>query len=627
MAADTVPAAVPDPNNPPTADTTDSARTPAGSSLFAAIDPARPAPDFDLNPSAAEVTEGAGETVTGGGSSASFHGEENTGQGGGNNGSNSGQKQGIWRAWLLAGAERWRKGAGANIKRLDLQKAKAQARQVKVNRQVSVNRSGGLLGKSSSGNSGAGGASGKDNKSLNSKNSGGAAPKGPKNPTGSTGSGSSGRSGRGGGSGSGGGAGRGPNGSGGSGWGAAPKNHGGTGSNTQPKSPKPPKEQKTQGGGRPKQSGKAKDSSGGGSGPSGGPSSGSGSGKNGAKGPAGAGGKDAPAGDLKPKKQTGQDSKGEKPGLTGKDSDPQKISLKKNEEKKAAGGGNTEPGKKPEQKHGEPRAEKDGKTGTGKGPNSTPAGKANGSKGPKGKPFSTQSSRETGYRDGSRAAKTVAHIQAYRDGVKDGWDDTSEAADREKTRLDKAHETHKKTLAEARDKEQKVTGQASSADYHQAPADAGPQPIPVKDVTATHVVLGDRPARDSLTRGEVRSLKSFERRLEAKVAARIANAEKTKALKTHAEAQATKTTQLLESARAVKGGDKLLGKLAKLQEAALVQSARADEAHTRAVRAADATQAVLANIKTRYGAMYQAVIDSPETSPAETAFYLGDRNG
>ncbi|CAM5688128.1 hypothetical protein SANTM175S_04259 [Streptomyces antimycoticus] len=30
---------------------------------------------------------------------------------------------------------------------------------------------------------------------------------------------------------------------------------------------------------------------------------------------------------MKPKKQTGQDSKGEKPGLTGKDSDPQKISL------------------------------------------------------------------------------------------------------------------------------------------------------------------------------------------------------------------------------------------------------------------------------------------------------------
>lgn len=174
-----------------------------------------------------------------------------------------------------------------------------------------------------------------------------------------------------------------------------------------------------------------------------------------------------------------------------------------------------------------------------------------------------------------------------------------------------------------RDKEQPVNA-GSSADYHQPEP---VKPIEVRGVTGSHVLLGDGAGKDSMSRGEVRSLKSFERRLAAKSTTMQKVAEDTKGLKAHAEEQANKATRLLEAAKAVKGGEKLAASLAKLQEAAQVQSGKAEEIHQRAVRAADACRTVLANVETRYGGMYKAVVDSPETSPAETLFYLGDHHG
>ncbi|MFJ5294567.1 hypothetical protein [Streptomyces sp. NPDC088348] len=226
-----------------------------------------------------------------------------------------------------------------------------------------------------------------------------------------------------------------------------------------------------------------------------------------------------------------------------------------------------------------------------------------------GKPFSTRESRETGYRDGTRAAKAVAHAKAYRDGVKDGYTDTTEAADREKARLDKAHKERKAL----KDKEQPVSG--SSADFHK------PEPIQVTGVTDTHVLLGDGASKGSLTRGEVRSLKGFERRLTERSASMTKAAEDTKGLKAHADDQAAKITKLLEQAKSVKGGEKLTGKLTKLEESAKTQAGKAEEIHKRAIRAADACRTVLANAETRYGGMYKAVVDSDETAPAELSFY------
>ncbi|MFD1278071.1 hypothetical protein ACFQ51_57000, partial [Streptomyces kaempferi] len=76
--------------------------------------------------------------------------------------------------------------------------------------------------------------------------------------------------------------------------------------------------------------------------------------------------------------------------------------------------------------------------------------------------INTQESRETGYRDGTRVAKVTAHVKAYRDGFADGHTDTTEAADREKARLDQAHQDHKQ-----KPEEQQVPAAASSADHHQ----------------------------------------------------------------------------------------------------------------------------------------------------------------
>lgn len=627
MAVDTVPAAVPDPTNHPPATPASGARQGTGGSLFAAIDPVRPAPDFDLAPTSAAAAQGIDETATGNGSSASYHGDETTPSSGNTGSRNSIQTQSVWRAWLLAGATRWGKGGGAVNKRLDLAKVKAQRRQVKENRQVSINRSGGLLGNrpggsGSAGSAGGGGASG-GGKSLNSKNSGGGAPKGPKNSNGSAHHGSSGRSGGSGGSGSHGGGGRGPGGSGGGSNGAS-AGRGGDG-----KAPKGPKSSKDRSGGG---SGTEKSpKSGGGASPSGGGSSGSSGsgkgGKTGASGSTGGAGKGSSGGGA------GSKGGGSKDADTGPGSG--KVSLKKSGKggsKDANTGSGKADGKqgehdgKPGGKGGKGAAT-DGKSGgpgtpgtsgttpadknskPGKGPNGN---RTDQPKDSNGKPLNTKESREAGYRDGSLAARTAAHVKAYKDGVKDGWDDTTAAAEREKKQLDKAHQDRKK----AREGEQDVTTPASSADYHQ------PEPIGVKGVTETDVIL-DGAAKGSITRGETRSLKDYEYKIRAKADSMAKIAEVTRALKKHAEEQASEVTKLAEGAKSVKGGDKLIGALTKLAEDAAAQVTKAEEINKQAVRAADGCTTVLSNVETRYGGLYKAVVDSNLATAAEIAFLKG----
>lgn len=605
MATDLAPAAVPGPSDPPG---TTPAPAPAGgllASMLAPVDPARPT--FDLTP-----TAGQADTAVTGGSSAAYHGNEaqDTAQQG-SGGANGRKQQGVVRAWLLAGAARWAKGGGAQNKRLDLSKAKAQANQVKENRQVKVNRSDSPLpGKASNGsggngsggksaaarNSPAGKAAGGAKNSPNGAANGGAKgdPKGPLKSPGRTNQTPAGRSA--GGPPAGNARTQGPD--------RSPRR--GTdspGGKTNAPAPKPSKVdlKKTPPGG---------------------------SGKSTGQGPAGGSGK-ASAG--------GSDRKGLLPGSRtgGKDS---KTGAKETADTKAgrktAGpdGAKTAPGTKtpggskgPALTKGKadtvkPGATKPGTTTGDKADDSTKNPKPSPAETPKtrteqvnGKPFSTRESRETGYRDGTRAAKAAAHVQAYKDGAKDGWTDTQQAAAREKDRLTKAHQARKN----AQDEEQQVTGTTTSADPHK------PEPITVKDVTASGVELGHGAARDSLSRGEVRTLKAFERRLGEQVTRLTQAAEDTKILKAHAEEQADKATKLAEEAKSVKGGDKLAGSLARCEEAAKAQAAKAQEIHTRAVRAAEACRVVLTNVEARYGGIYKAVVDSDETAPAELAFYQG----
>ncbi|KIF66302.1 hypothetical protein HY68_37010 [Streptomyces sp. AcH 505] len=674
--ADAIPAPVPNPNDP-TPNTP--ATTPSAglfSTMLTPIGPARPAPTGpDL------TTTGTPEAPVDGTSSATYHGTTDADDKTGSSNSSTTEKKGIIRAWFLAGATRWAKGGGTQNKRLDMRKAKASAMQVKETRQVSLNRSGGLF-------SGGSGASGKGSNSASgkgaSKGPGKGPVKGPKNTNGSTNKGPSGRSGNGSGPGRSGGSG-----GSGAGSGGGSKQPGG-GAHKQPKpdsSSKGPKGAGSKGA-------DGKGAAGGGTAPktpngsnqkNSGTSAG---GKAGPSGQAGSNAKTAPGG--------GQGPKGDSPKTPKNDgsSDRGRISLRKDPKDPKS---DKDSRKQPDPKAGR-KTDPKGTTSTPgastkdtaatKDSNAKPAStdKKNdltkkttpdkppakghetpdGTKGKTGKTFSVRDSRETGYRDGTRIGKTTAHVKAYRDGVKDGYSDVTEAAAQEKKRLDKAHADHKKQIEES-----PLATPRSSADYHQTgapvpaepkltdeeaistlrwmqtsaaeagdqevadkigkdiderlerlqPAPAGPQPIKVDRIDGTHLYLGEGSARNTVSRGEVRSLKQFERRLTERALALATVAETTKKLHVHAQNQAGEAQTYLEQAKSIEGGDRLTGKLVRLADKAKAQAADAEQVYKRAVRSADACNAVLTNVSTRYSGMYKAVVDSPETGPAEMAYY------
>ncbi|MFB7398269.1 hypothetical protein [Streptomyces sp. NPDC056191] len=247
-------------------------------------------------------------------------------------------------------------------------------------------------------------------------------------------------------------------------------------------------------------------------------------------------------------------------------------------------------------------------------------------------PLFTRSSRETGYRDGTRVARAAAKGRAYGHGVQDGWHAVMSTADQEKAVLDQARYTRatrkdpvmppspavppRPTHAPA------ATTPAPTPTSPATPTDAR-SPIQVTGIDKTHIHLGDGATRDSVTRGEIRSFKGFERRLEARRNDIGRVAEDTQHLAQHAIEQAKQITQLQEQAKAVKGGDKVLATLTRLQETVNIQVQRAEDLHRRAVRSNDLAGSVLANVAMRYGGIYQAVVDSPETAPAEHTFYKG----
>ncbi|MYW43069.1 hypothetical protein [Streptomyces sp. SID161] len=148
-------------------------------------------------------------------------------------------------------------------------------------------------------------------------------------------------------------------------------------------------------------------------------------------------------------------------------------------------------------------------------------------------------------------------------------------------------------------------------------------PIQVESIDAAHLVLGRGADRQNISRGEVRNLKQFERRLGEKSVIMKQLAEHTQALKAHADAQAKRVTFLLDAAKSVKDGGRLTSQLTKLQDAATTQAHHAAELYKRALRASEACVVLYSNVSTRYDDMYYAVVNSPETAPAELRFYKG----
>jgi hypothetical protein len=157
----------------------------------------------------------------------------------------------------------------------------------------------------------------------------------------------------------------------------------------------------------------------------------------------------------------------------------------------------------------------------------------------------------------------------------------------------------------------------SSADYH-PPQRPAATPIGVSRVGQTHVVLN---SGQVISRGEVRNLKDYERRLDQKTIAMHKLAELAKSLQAHAHDQNKEVTTLLEQARTKSPGDAVIGHLTKLQERTALQAHQAAELLKRAIRAAESTTVLLANVTTRYGGIYKAVCDSPLEIPGELDFY------
>lgn len=640
MASDTVPAVPPPPPHAPDPsgipNLPGGAAQPAGQDggwlggVLAAVDPARPA--FNLNPTDGQNDAGnATDTLTQGGSSADFHNDADPAAAGGHGASSGSQDQSVLRAFAHAAIERWRKGADARNKALDIKKERAKALQVKESR--TVNRSEKFVGGNTS--SGTNTSKGSDTKTSAVKKDHASGGK-------SSGAGR---------------AGQGPH-------------HGGPGRDRSPAGRGTHRAGK-QSPGR----GESKHGNDAGGTPKNGPSAGngaSGAGKPGPQGGTGKPGKDgkttnsgsnAPGGPSPkpPAKLFPQDTTTQRPWKQNPDTTNPKTTPGGSGGNGGGAGINTGSGKTPAPAGGNKPADLNkknpnlkgadkasGKTNPGTGPKTpdTKPGPATGKNNPAPArtTIDTQTSREAGYRDGIRAGKAAAHVQAYGDGVKDGWNDARHAAAADKARLDKARQQRKQQTTPPphrppappvppkpttppavpgpctnlmKPKEQPVTTPTTT-----------PTPVTVDHVDATHLRLGDGAARQHISRGEVRNLKQYERLLKIKSQRMHRIADGTKAVQAHATQQTQKITRLREQARTVKGGAKVLATLLKLEEAATEQARRAGVIHKRAVLGADNANVLLTNVEIRYGGMYQAVVDSDETAPAEMSFYKeGGSNG
>ncbi|MFG2970807.1 hypothetical protein ACGFZS_46815 [Streptomyces sp. NPDC048288] len=576
MATDTVPAATPGPPDPPNTPATTAAtgQTPSKgflASMVSAVEPARAT--FDIVPTTGTDTPAGADGVLDrsapGVSSASYR-DADQATANDPDGRQRKAQGSIWKAWWLAGAQRWAKGGGTANKRLDLRKAKANSHQVKENRTTTFSRSGPALVKNSMG-------SGSGTKQNGSKSGGNSHGKGPVNSSGNR-SNTHGRDGSGGRSGSHGPAGadtrkqsggRGQHGQGGKGSSGAA---GADGSRTSGKHTDGSRDSKTK---APKHS-TDKPGHAPGSGSSGG------TGKQGADGKSGAHGKD---------------------GKTGGAGHP---------------GGQGASGKH---------------TGTSSADTRTPLEK----------------SREIGHKDGGSVRNVVDHVKAYKDGVADGYRDKKDENAKEHDRLDKAHEDHKTAKADAERNTKPtdpakptsgtentggdgrpplktvVNGQPITITDDNAPLEdplmKTPTPIQAQGIDATTITLGDGFLKNKVSRGELRRFKQYEGRLEARITGLAQVADATRALAAQARDQATECQNLAEQAKNVKGGEKLVAALTRLADNAKAQAEEADEVNKTAVKAHDFAKAVLSNIQTRYAPLYQAVVDSDETKPAELKFY------
>ncbi|MER8188203.1 hypothetical protein [Kitasatospora sp. NPDC094015] len=153
------------------------------------------------------------------------------------------------------------------------------------------------------------------------------------------------------------------------------------------------------------------------------------------------------------------------------------------------------------------------------------------------------------------------------------------------------------------------------------------EPAEVRHVGAEVVAFTVDNGHHVLSRGEVRSLKAFERRMAEKEKQLARIAEGSKQTAAIAAGHARSAQVLLESAKKEGVGNGLVGVITRLAEQVALLRAKAEAVERDAHRGAEAVSVLVANAEMRHGGIYQAVVDSPLTTPAERTFYQDKQGG
>ncbi|MFG2540660.1 hypothetical protein ACGFU4_36020 [Streptomyces sp. NPDC048511] len=230
-----------------------------------------------------------------------------------------------------------------------------------------------------------------------------------------------------------------------------------------------------------------------------------------------------------------------------------------------------------------------------------------------------QKSREVGHKDGGAVRNVIDHVKAYKDGTVDGYRDKNAENAKEHDRLDKAHADHKKKTDKAQKTDPAKAGSPTEQEDDGVSTDI--KPLTIKNIDANTLTLGTDGAKSTVSRKELRNFKQYERKLEVKETVLQNIADACKQLEKQAEDEAKDCQDLVEQAKSVEGGEKVIATLNRLAETAKSQAVEAAELAQRARRSAEMCKAVLTNIQTRYAPLYKAVVESGETKPGELRFY------
>ncbi|KOU99105.1 hypothetical protein ADK92_12945 [Streptomyces sp. XY533] len=260
-----------------------------------------------------------------------------------------------------------------------------------------------------------------------------------------------------------------------------------------------------------------------------------------------------------------------------------------------------------------------------------PAGPAPKEKENKGKakprkgPYTAQPAREDGFKAGAQQAAAEADKAAWRDGYADGQQAIRDQAARDKAQMDATRDRTRGVPPVP----PKPTVQPQPTVPPRPATPPGPPVPPVPPAAGaplTARVSGDAvqlSTGKTLTRGEVRSLRGFTRYLSGKQRESHQIADACQEAKTVSADRVKEIQELIERCQdpKIKGGKVLIASLQKLHEATSVQAREAEQMHVSAQRGIESLRTLSHNAEARHGGVYRAVVDSPETSPAERAFY------